>query len=170
NFFLRSSMLDCLNLRLRALELCLRPCRLTAGVGIIELKERLSLANVVAFLHEKPTNGGVRRGVRFEILCRFDFAIGRNDAADGTALNGGGADWNYIVAHRVERSEQDDCQARPQRDDQPALPPEEPGFVLVQQCHERSFTSNNLPPRTRSRALQSEAWYGPFRCAPGHLG
>src|SRR4029077_8240296 len=62
---------------------------LTTNVGVIELQQQLPFADVVTLLYKQALDSGGNRGVRFEILHWLDFAIGRNEGADGPPLNGG---------------------------------------------------------------------------------
>src|SRR5207302_10090728 len=61
--------------------------RLTANVGVIELEQKLSLADVIAFMHQQASYGGGDGGMCFEILYWLDFAVGGNHAANGAALD-----------------------------------------------------------------------------------
>ena len=76
---------------LRRLHLGLRTRGLAAQVGIIELQQQLALANVISFFYEQPLYRGWDRRMRFEILDGLHFAIGGNQAADGSALHVSGA-------------------------------------------------------------------------------
>jgi len=70
----------------------LRAGRLAAQVGIIELQKQLAFADVIAFLDKQALHRGGDGRVGFEIPNGFYFAIGGNQTADGSALDGCGAD------------------------------------------------------------------------------
>jgi hypothetical protein len=76
---------------LGGLHLGLRAGRLAAQVGVIELQKQLAFADVVSFFHQQTLHSSCDRGVSFEILHGFHFAIGGNQAADGSAFHGCGA-------------------------------------------------------------------------------
>ena len=145
-FFLRSAVLNGLHVRLRALQLRLCVGSLTARLGIVKLQQQLTFLDVVAFLYIETAHRGVRGRVCFKILSRLDFAVGGNDTANGSALYSRGTDGNHLVAHGRERSQENHREGCAQSDDQPAVPAEIAGIILTIQCHEESFTSNNLHP------------------------
>jgi hypothetical protein len=64
---------------------------LAADVGVVELQKKLSFAHVVALLNQEALDDGGDGGVSFEIeiVQRLNFAVGGDQAADGTALDGG---------------------------------------------------------------------------------
>ena len=102
HFFLRAAMLDGLHVGLRALELGLRMRGLAARLGIIQLQQRLTFFDVVAFLDEQAPDRRVHGRMGFEILCRLDFAIGGDHAPNGAALERGRAYRNNLLAHGGE--------------------------------------------------------------------
>ena len=87
HFFMRTSGVESTLVSLRGSYQRLGFRRLTTNVGVIELQQQLAFADVVALLHKQALDGGGYRGVGFEILHWLDFAIGRNEAADGSSLN-----------------------------------------------------------------------------------
>ncbi len=91
DFFLRATSLKFGFACLRRLDLRLCPSSLCADVGIVELKQELALAHVVAFLDQQAFHCGRDGSMRFEVLNRLNLAIGGNQAADRAALNGCGA-------------------------------------------------------------------------------
>jgi hypothetical protein len=70
---------------------------------------------VVTLLYKQALDGGGNRGVGFEILHRLDFAIGRNEAADGSSFNRGRAHGHRSAA-RNENDQRDYCYAQQQPD------------------------------------------------------
>ena len=170
NFFLRSAMRDVLHAGLRALEFSLRVRGLAADAGVVELKQELPLPDVVAFLHEQAAHGGVGGRVGFEILRGLDFAVSRDDAADGSAFDRGGADGNDLVAHGGERRQQHDGKNGAHRDHEPAVTHVKAPIFLCAQCHDKGFASNNLPPAPVSGQSNPTWSNDSFRCtkpAPG---
>jgi hypothetical protein len=89
--------------------------RLTTNVGVIELQQQLAFADVVALLYQQALDGRGNRGVGFEILHWLDFAIGRNQAADGASLNRG-RPYGHRSAARNENDQHDYRYAQQQPD------------------------------------------------------
>ena len=90
-FFLSAAVRKVRFVGLRSLHLSLRPGSLTTKLGVIELQKQLSLANMLSFFYEQLLYRGGNWRVGFEVLNRFYFAVGRNQAADWTAFHCGSA-------------------------------------------------------------------------------
>jgi hypothetical protein len=75
----------------------------------------LPFADVVTLLYKQALDGGGDRGVGFEILHWLDFAIGRNEAADGSSLNRGRAHGHRSAARN--ENDQHDYRYAQQRPD-----------------------------------------------------
>ena len=90
-FFTRATGVNVGLIGLRRFDLGLGARGLAAQVGIIELQQQLTLANVVAFFHEQMFHGRRNRGVRLEVADGFDFAVGGDQTADWPAFDCGGA-------------------------------------------------------------------------------
>ena len=91
DFFACTAGIDVGLIGLRRFDLGLGASGLAAQVGIIELQQQLTLANVVTFFHEQMFHGSGGRGVRFEVADGFDFSVGGDQAADRSASDCGGA-------------------------------------------------------------------------------
>ena len=62
-------------------------------VGVIELQQNLASLYVIPFFNQQAANRGGNRSVSFEIVNGLNLAIGRDDAANGTALDSGDANF-----------------------------------------------------------------------------
>ena len=89
-FFLRATGCQDGLIGLRRLYLGLGTGGLRTNVGVVELQQDLALAHPVAFLNEQVFHRGRNGSVGLEILNGLDFTVRGDQAADGTALDGGG--------------------------------------------------------------------------------
>ena len=81
-----------------------------ANVRIVELKQKLASFYAIAFFHQQALDGGWDRRVSLEIVDGFDFAIGRDQTADGAALDGCGAHFQRsLVKSGIKDDEDYDC-------------------------------------------------------------
>ena len=90
HLFLGASSLESGLVGLGRLHLCQGASGLGADVGVVQLQKELALAHVVALLHQQALYGRRDGSVRFEVLQGLNLAVGGDQAANRTALDGGG--------------------------------------------------------------------------------
>ncbi len=100
---------------------------MAAGLGVVQLHQELIFFDVVTFAYKQLFYRGRDGGVGLEVLQGFDFAVGRDDAANGAALRGHCAHGDGCVA-RQGREQYHGCSDRDYRGD-PAVPGYKAGVI-----------------------------------------
>ena len=93
NFFLGSAGSQGVLVGLRRLDLGLGTRGFRTDVRVVQLQQYLALLYAIAFFDQQAANRGGNRSVSFEIVNGLNLAIGGDDAANGTALDSGDANF-----------------------------------------------------------------------------
>jgi hypothetical protein len=70
-------------------QLSLSACELSAGIGVIELNQQLTLVNLLPLVNEDVADGAGEGGMDFEVLDGLDLAISADGAIDVLARRRG---------------------------------------------------------------------------------
>jgi len=78
---------------------------LKANLGVVELKQELSLADVVAFLHQYALDGRRDWRVCFKVLDGFNLSVGGNQAGNGPTLDRDSTNFQRGLARKRKKYE-----------------------------------------------------------------